>query len=140
MRRSGFIEPCQPSKVARPPSGPLWVHEIKHDGYRLMVRRDGSRVSLLHPQRSEMTRCVNCRHGLPRHDGLLVIEHSQEQDDELKRAIAAIVLVLPLPHLWPLARSRMRLMRMPEATTQRPCVLFVHWPMMATLRPSSISG
>jgi ATP-dependent DNA ligase len=49
-RRSGFIEPCQPSKVARPPSGPLWVHEIKHDGYRLMVRRDGERV-LLHAQR-----------------------------------------------------------------------------------------
>ena len=41
---SGFIEPCQPSKVARPPTGPLWVHEIKHDGYRLMVRRDGARV------------------------------------------------------------------------------------------------
>jgi len=38
----GFIEPCQPSRVARPPSGPLWVHEIKRDGYRLMVRRDGS--------------------------------------------------------------------------------------------------
>jgi bifunctional non-homologous end joining protein LigD len=30
--------------VARPPSGPLWVHEIKHDGYRLMVRQDGARV------------------------------------------------------------------------------------------------
>jgi ATP-dependent DNA ligase len=43
-RPSGFIEPCQPSKVARPPSGPLWVHEIKHDGYRLMVRRDGART------------------------------------------------------------------------------------------------
>ena len=28
----------------RPPSGPLWVHEIKHDGYRLMVRRDDLRV------------------------------------------------------------------------------------------------
>src|SRR6476469_4343822 len=39
-----FIKPCQPSKVARPPSGPLWVHEIKHDGYRLMLRRDGLRV------------------------------------------------------------------------------------------------
>jgi ATP-dependent DNA ligase len=38
-RRSGFIEPCAPSKAARPPSGPLWVHEIKHDGYRLMVWR-----------------------------------------------------------------------------------------------------
>ena len=44
QRPSGFIEPCLPSKVARPPSGPLWFHEIKHDGYRLMVRRDGARV------------------------------------------------------------------------------------------------
>jgi bifunctional non-homologous end joining protein LigD len=43
-RPSGFIEPCQPSTVARPPSGPLWVHEIMHDGYRLMVRRVGTRV------------------------------------------------------------------------------------------------
>jgi len=39
MIASGFIEPCQPSKVAVPPSGKLWVHEIKHDGYRLLVRR-----------------------------------------------------------------------------------------------------
>ena len=37
-RPSGFIPPCQPSKASRPPSGPQWVHEIKHDGYRLMVR------------------------------------------------------------------------------------------------------
>ena len=43
---SGFIEPCLPSKVTRPPSGPLWVHEIKHDGYRLMVRRDGFETKL----------------------------------------------------------------------------------------------
>src|SRR5882757_1736457 len=43
-RPSGFIEPRQPSKAAGPPSGALWVHEIKHDGYRLMVRRDGTRV------------------------------------------------------------------------------------------------
>ena len=41
---SGFIEPCLPSTAARPPSGPLLVHEFKHEGYRLMVRRDGSRV------------------------------------------------------------------------------------------------
>ena len=44
MASSGFIKPCLPTKVFRPPSGSLWVHEIKHDGYRLMVRRDGSRV------------------------------------------------------------------------------------------------
>ena len=41
---SGFIEPCRPSKATRPPSGQLWVHEIKHDGFRLLVRREGSRV------------------------------------------------------------------------------------------------
>jgi bifunctional non-homologous end joining protein LigD len=41
---TGFIAPCLPSKASRPPSGPLWVHEIKHDGYRLMVRRDDARV------------------------------------------------------------------------------------------------
>ena len=33
-----------PAIEGGPPSGPLWVHEIKHDGYRLMVRRDGLRV------------------------------------------------------------------------------------------------
>ena len=32
--------------VARPPSGADWVHEIKHDGYRLMVHRDGASVRL----------------------------------------------------------------------------------------------
>jgi bifunctional non-homologous end joining protein LigD len=41
---TGFIAPCRPPKASRPPSGPLWVHEIKHDGYRLMVRREGDRV------------------------------------------------------------------------------------------------
>src|SRR5262249_23223277 len=45
--RSGFIEPCLPSPSERPPSGPDWVHEIKHDGYRLMPRRDATGVRLL---------------------------------------------------------------------------------------------
>src|SRR5262249_39417291 len=44
---SGFIQPCLPSRVERPPSGPGWVHEIKHDGFRLMVRRDGAGVRLI---------------------------------------------------------------------------------------------
>jgi hypothetical protein len=37
---AGFIEPCLPSSGDKPPSGTDWVHEIKHDGYRLMARRD----------------------------------------------------------------------------------------------------
>ena len=32
--------------AAKPPSEPDWVHEIKHDGYRLIVRRDGPVVRL----------------------------------------------------------------------------------------------
>src|SRR5262245_54680056 len=47
MRVSAFIEPCLPSPTDRPPSGPGWVHEIKDDGFRMMVRRDGAGVQLL---------------------------------------------------------------------------------------------
>jgi ATP-dependent DNA ligase len=47
---SDFIEPCLPSPAERPAVGPTWVHEIKHDGYRLMARRDGAGVRLpIHP-------------------------------------------------------------------------------------------
>jgi ATP-dependent DNA ligase len=42
-----FIPPCLPSPGERPPSGPGWVHEIKHDGFRMMVRRDAAGVRLL---------------------------------------------------------------------------------------------
>jgi hypothetical protein len=45
-RTDGFIEPCIPTLAAKPPSGSGWVHEIKHDGYRLIVRRDGATVRL----------------------------------------------------------------------------------------------
>jgi bifunctional non-homologous end joining protein LigD len=45
-RADGFIDPCIPSRAPTPPSGPNWVHEIKHDGYRLIVRRDGPSVRL----------------------------------------------------------------------------------------------
>jgi ATP-dependent DNA ligase len=45
-RPDGFIAPCIATLAAKPPSGPGWVHEIKHDGYRLIVRRDGITVRL----------------------------------------------------------------------------------------------
>jgi bifunctional non-homologous end joining protein LigD len=43
---AGFVLPCIPSRALEPPTGPDWVHEIKHDGYRLQVRRDGHTVRL----------------------------------------------------------------------------------------------
>src|SRR5580704_14203908 len=43
---SGFVPPCIPTRAPRPPAGPGWIHEIKHDGYRLQVRRVGDQVRL----------------------------------------------------------------------------------------------
>jgi bifunctional non-homologous end joining protein LigD len=45
--RTEFIEPCLPSLAETPPAGPGWIHEIKHDGFRLMARRHDGVVSLL---------------------------------------------------------------------------------------------
>jgi hypothetical protein len=38
--------PAQPVRCDRPPTGRGWVHEIKHDGYRVLVRRDGALVGI----------------------------------------------------------------------------------------------
>ena len=43
---AGFIEPCIPTVASVPPTGPGWLHEIKHDGYRLVARMEGRRVRL----------------------------------------------------------------------------------------------
>jgi bifunctional non-homologous end joining protein LigD len=46
FRSDGYIPPCIPTRAYKVPAGPDWVHEIKHDGYRLQVRRDGDTVRL----------------------------------------------------------------------------------------------
>jgi hypothetical protein len=38
ISRSMLFLPCLPTTSKRPPTGSAWVHEIKHDGYRLIVR------------------------------------------------------------------------------------------------------
>src|SRR5215475_10908177 len=43
---TGFVIPAQPVLSSKPPSGAGWVHEIKHDGYRMIVRRDGAAVRI----------------------------------------------------------------------------------------------
>ena len=45
--RASFIEPCLPSAADKPPSGSNGVHEIKHDGFRLMARRDPVGIRLI---------------------------------------------------------------------------------------------
>jgi bifunctional non-homologous end joining protein LigD len=43
---AGFIQPCQPTLVANPPAGPGWLHEVKHDGFRILARKQGERVEV----------------------------------------------------------------------------------------------
>jgi bifunctional non-homologous end joining protein LigD len=41
-----LYEPCLPTKSTVVPAGEDWLHEIKHDGYRLIVVREGQRVRM----------------------------------------------------------------------------------------------
>ncbi|HLH92051.1 MAG TPA: DNA ligase [Xanthobacteraceae bacterium] len=43
---AGFVAPCLPIANPIPPAGPGWFHEVKHDGFRLLVLRDRERVRL----------------------------------------------------------------------------------------------
>jgi bifunctional non-homologous end joining protein LigD len=53
---AGFIVPCLPTKTDRLPSGSQWLHEIKHDGFRIIARKDGDRVRLYSRPGNDMTR------------------------------------------------------------------------------------
>ena len=41
------FEPCLPRPAKQPPSDPGWLHEIKHDGFRVIARRDATGVRLV---------------------------------------------------------------------------------------------
>jgi len=43
----GFLEPCLATLKEQVPAGEKWVHEIKWDGYWLMVRIDYGEVTIL---------------------------------------------------------------------------------------------
>ncbi len=46
LRPAGFIKPCHPTLSEKAPSGPQWIHEIKHDGYRIVAVKRGDKVRL----------------------------------------------------------------------------------------------
>lgn len=52
---AGFIAPCLPTKAPSPPSGDIWLHEIKHDGFRVIARKDGNRVKLYSRPGNDLT-------------------------------------------------------------------------------------
>jgi ATP-dependent DNA ligase len=60
LQRSGgvvrIIEPCPPSPAKAPPSGPDRLHEIKHDGFRILAQRDAAGVRLITRNGNDFTK------------------------------------------------------------------------------------
>jgi bifunctional non-homologous end joining protein LigD len=40
------FEPCLPRAATEPPGGSGWIHEIKHDGFRILAHRRGRSIRL----------------------------------------------------------------------------------------------
>src|SRR5947199_6389955 len=100
----GFIDPCSPTLAKSAPSGPGWLHEIKHDGYRLMARHDGAGIRLLTRNGYDFTdrfplvrsavyilRCLSCvidgEVVVCRDDGLAVFDRLRHGPRRNKEAI-----------------------------------------------------
>jgi bifunctional non-homologous end joining protein LigD len=56
MLRKLEYQPCLPTRGAEVPSGPDFIHEVKYDGYRLLVERDDDRVRLFSRNGTEWTK------------------------------------------------------------------------------------
>jgi bifunctional non-homologous end joining protein LigD len=44
------------TKAETLPSGEMWLHEIKHDGFRLLAHKDGERVRLYSRPGNDLTK------------------------------------------------------------------------------------
>jgi bifunctional non-homologous end joining protein LigD len=53
---AGFIAPCLPTKTTQLPSGGQWLHEIKHDGFRIIARKSNGPVRLYSRPGNDFTR------------------------------------------------------------------------------------
>jgi bifunctional non-homologous end joining protein LigD len=52
---AGFVAPCLPTKTDKLPSGSEWLHEIKHDGFRVIARKNGAQVRLYSRPGNDLT-------------------------------------------------------------------------------------
>ena len=46
QRQLKRLELCLPRPARKPPAGPGWIYEIKHDGFRILAERDAKGVTL----------------------------------------------------------------------------------------------
>jgi bifunctional non-homologous end joining protein LigD len=50
-----FVRPCESTLVDRPPAGPGWLHEVKHHGFRVLVRKLGERAKVWSQRGADFT-------------------------------------------------------------------------------------
>jgi ATP-dependent DNA ligase len=71
--------------TAAAPSGKPWVHEIKHDGFRVIARKNGKWVRLYSRPGNDLTKCFP----------LIVDALIRSVHNELRRAFRLIRSCLP---------------------------------------------
>jgi bifunctional non-homologous end joining protein LigD len=128
----GFVRPCEPALTDRPPAGLGWLHEVKHDGFRVLARNQGERVDVWSRRGADFTnrfaRIAEAVRGLPVDQTLIDGEAVVFRDDGrsdfhallTKRGGAQALLVafdlLRLGgddlRMWPIEARREALMRL----------------------------
>ena len=53
---AGFVAPCLPTNSQQPPCGRDWLHQIKHDGIRIIARKTDTRVRLYSRPGNDLTK------------------------------------------------------------------------------------
>jgi bifunctional non-homologous end joining protein LigD len=82
---AGFIRPCEPALVDRPPAGSGWLHEVKHDGFRIVALKQGALVKVWSRRAADFTdrfaRIAEAVRGLSQDEALIDGEAVVFQDD-----------------------------------------------------------
>jgi bifunctional non-homologous end joining protein LigD len=87
------FEPCLPRPAKLPPAGDGWIHEIKHDGFRILAHRQGRAIRLIsrngHGLAGRFPQIVEAVGGLPVHS--CVIDGEAIVTDDKGLAVFALL-------------------------------------------------
>jgi ATP-dependent DNA ligase len=93
---AGFVRPCNPTFILHPPAGAGWLHEVKHDGFRLLGFKDGARVKLWSRSGADLTgkfpRIAEAVRGLPAERALVDGEAVVFRPDGLSHFVALLTM------------------------------------------------
>jgi bifunctional non-homologous end joining protein LigD len=56
LKRNPFVPPSAPVLRSEPPTGPEWIHEVKFDGFRVQLHKDGDDATIYSRNGHDLTR------------------------------------------------------------------------------------